>query len=116
MAALLVSEVMVRNPVLLRPEQSIFSARELMLIHEYECLFVVDEGRKPIGVVTTLDTTGEEPKKTVDKIMKKENLQVIREGQTVQEAAQMFAVGGHSLLALPVVDADGTAVGVLRIR
>jgi acetoin utilization protein AcuB len=110
-----VSEVMVRNPIVLRPEQSLFSARELMVIHEYECLFVVDEKRKPIGVVTTLFTSLEEPKKTVEKVMKTE-FQVIRETQLVQEAANMFTSGGMSLLALPVVDAGGALVGILRLK
>lgn len=112
---MLVKDVMVRNPIVLRPEQSVFSARELMLIHEYECLFVVDEKRRPVGVVTTLFTNMEEPKKTVDRVMKTE-FQVIRENQTVQEAAHMFTMGGVSMLAMPVVDEDGSVVGILRIK
>ncbi|MBI3893999.1 MAG: CBS domain-containing protein [Candidatus Wallbacteria bacterium] len=112
---MLVKDVMVRNPIVLRPEQSVFSARELMLIHEYECLFVVDDKRHPVGVVTTLFTNLEEPKKTVEKVMKTE-FQVIRDNQTVQEAAHMFTTGGVSMLAMPVVDEEGAVTGILRIK
>ncbi len=108
-----VKEIMVVNPVVLKPAQSLFAAHEMMLIHEYECLFVVDEERRPIGMVSTLSTSGDQ-KATVETVMKKD-FQIISEKQTVQEAANMFTAG-HSKLALPVVDEKGILVGILRLR
>ncbi|MBI4858793.1 MAG: CBS domain-containing protein [Candidatus Riflebacteria bacterium] len=105
---------MIPNPVLLKAQQSIFSAREIMLIHEYECLFVVDADRKPIGVVTSLHTTGDEKKRTVDKVMKTEVI-TLKETQTVQEAAKAFTSSEHKVLAMPVVDDNGALVGVVSL-
>lgn len=113
--SLQVKEVMVQNPLCLRPEQTLFSARELMLIHEFECLFVVDDAKKPVGYVTTLSVGAKDPKKTVDTVMKKD-FQVIQETSTVQEAANIFVEGGTSVLAIPVVDGGGKLNGILRVR
>lgn len=110
-----VKDIMIPNPVLLKPQQSIFSAREIMLIHEYECLFVIDDDRRPIGVVTSIHMSADEKKKTVDKVMKADVVS-LRESQTVQEAAGFFSRQDVSLLAMPVVDEAGGVVGVVRIK
>lgn len=112
--AMLVKDIMVVNPVLLRPEQSLFSARELMLIHEYETLFVVDGDKKPIGVVSVMNLVGDDRKKTVEKVMRTD-FDTIRETQPVQDAANLFSRKGGGR-ALPVVDESGQVVGVMRVR
>ena len=113
---MLVKEIMIPNPILLKPQQSVFSAREIMLIHEYECLFVIDDDRKPIGVVTSIHMSPDEKKKTVEKVMKTDGVVTLLENQTVQEAATFFSRQDVSLLAMPVVDEIGGVVGVVRIR
>jgi acetoin utilization protein AcuB len=112
---MLVKDIMIPNPVLLKAHQSIFSAREIMLIHEYECLFVVDADRKPIGAVTSIQMSMDEKKKTVDKVMKLD-VATLKENQTVQEAAACFAQHRESLLAMPVVDEAGAVVGIVTIK
>jgi len=112
---MLVKEIMILNPVLLKPHQSIFSAREIMLIHEYECLFVVDADRKPIGVVTSIQMSMDEKKKTVDKVMRSDVV-TLRENQTVQEAAAHFTHHDLSLMAMPVVDGAGAVVGIVTLK
>jgi acetoin utilization protein AcuB len=111
----LVKDIMIPNPILLKPQQSVFSAREIMLIHEYECLFVIDDDRKPIGVVTSIHMSADEKKKTVDKVMKTD-VATLKESQSVQEAAASFTRHDVSLLAMPVVDDAGSVVGIVRIK
>ena len=38
-----IKEIMISNPLMLKPEQSVFTARELMIINGFECLYVVDK-------------------------------------------------------------------------
>lgn len=109
-------ERMIHNPVLLKPQLSVAAARELMVIHEYECLYIVDEDRRPIGMVTTLQTAAtDEKKKTVEKVMRRE-FTVLHEDQSIPEAATTFLEGDKSLLAMPVVDREGRCVGIVRIK
>lgn len=112
---MLVKDIMIPNPVLLQPQQSVFSAREIMLINEYECLFVIDEERKPIGLVTSIHISADDKKKTVDKVMR-QDVVTLHENQTVQEAAAFFSRQDVSMLSLPVVDEAGAMVGVVRVR
>jgi acetoin utilization protein AcuB len=88
-----------------------------MLINEYECLFVIDDERRPAGVVTSFHMSADEKKKkkTVDKVMKSD-VTALREDQSVQEAASFFSRQDVSRLAMPVVDEAGAVVGVVRIK
>ncbi len=115
--ALLVKEIMVENPVVLRPEQSVYSAREIMLLHGYECLFVVDKENRPIGYVQTLMLSSESKKKTIGKIMATEFV-VVHQNQTVRECAHLFTdrAKTHGMLVLPVINDDEELVGIVRIR
>lgn len=113
--ALLVKDIMIPNPVTLRSEQSIYSARELMVIHEFQTLFVVDDRRRPVGVVTTLVLTTDDRKKTVDKVMSTE-IESVHMNQTAREAAHLFTGKAKGLMVLPVVDDEGGLIGIVRIR
>lgn len=110
-----IKEIMISNPVLLKPEQSVFTARELMIINGFECLYVVDKTGKPVGVVTTLTAAVEDSKKKISKIQTTE-FEVIRESLSLQEAAAVFAKADISHLALPVVDDEGIMTGLVRVK
>jgi acetoin utilization protein AcuB len=110
-----IREIMVSNPLFLKPEQSVFTARELMIINGFECLFVVDKAGKPTGVVTTLTAAVEDSKKKVNKVAT-DDYEVISADATVQEGASVFAKNDIGHLALPVVDDQGVMVGIVRVK
>lgn len=109
-----VKDILVARPVYLKPDQTVFTARELMILSEYECLFVVDDDLKPIGMVTTLHASVEDPRKKVTKVMT-QDYEVLEEEQTLVEAAKIFADKDIHHLALPVVDSSGQMVGIVRV-
>jgi len=110
-----VKEKMRKNPVVLKPQLSVASARELMIIHEYECLYIVDDDNRPIGLVTTLQTSSAEKKKAVEKVMKKD-FQVLNEDDSIQDAAAAFLKSDKMVLAMPVVDKDQKLVGIIGVK
>jgi len=109
-----IKDIMVPNPVYLKPMQTVFTAHELMILSDYECLFVVDDDMRPVGMVTTLHASVEDSKKKVDRVMVSE-YEVLREDQSITEAAQIFTKSNIHHLALPVVDTNGVLVGILRV-
>lgn len=113
--ALLVKEIMVSNPICLLPDQTVYSAREQMIINEYHTLFVVDKKKRPIGMVSTLYINTEDMKKSVDKVMM-EDVQTIHINQTVREAAHVFSKMTDGMMVLPVTGDDGELIGICRIR
>jgi magnesium transporter len=74
-------------------------------------LYVVDRFQKLIGVVGLRDLIVAEPQATIESIMKREVVSV-PVGTDQEEVAQLMKK--YSLLALPVVDADGRLVGVIH--
>ena len=85
-----IRDIMITNPVTLRGEQSLFSARELMVIHEYECLFVVNDEAEPVGILTTVDIN-EDPKKKVVSTAMRTEFPRLNPDDDIQSAAQVFA-------------------------
>lgn len=110
-----IQDIMIRNPVTLRPNQSLFSARELMVLHDYECLYVVDEAGRPVGLVPAVALSGDPAKRTVDKVMRADFPRVAV-GDTVQTAAKLLATGDANHLAMAVVGVDGTLEGIVRVK
>jgi len=109
-----IKEIMVPNPLYLKPEQSVFTARELMIINGYECLYVVDKDGKPAGVVTTLLAAVEDSKKKVIKVATTD-FQTIHQNWTIQEAASVFTRNDVNRLVMPVVDDNGVMIGIVRV-
>lgn len=110
-----IKEIMISNPLVLKPEQSVFTARELMIINGFECIYVADKAGKPVGVVTTLTAAVEDSKKKISKIATTE-FEIITESQTLQEAALVFSRADISHLALPVVNDEGVMTGIVRVK
>lgn len=112
---MLIRDKMIPNPLCLKEEQTVFTAKELMLLNELDCLYVVDEGHTPVGVVTSLAASAEASRSKVSKVMSAE-IVTVREDQPLQEAALVFAKRNYNRVTIPVVDAAGVFVGVVRMR
>jgi len=113
--ALLVKEIMIPDPICLKPEQTVYSAREQMIIHEYHTLFVVDDKKRPVGMVSTLYINMEDMKKDISKVMIND-VETIHFNQTVREAAHTFSEKADGMMVLPVIGDDGELIGIVRIR
>lgn len=109
-----IRDIMLKDPLTLRPEQTVFTAREVMLLNGYECLYVVDEAGKPVGL---LDSLGASAKKTgkVQAIMVTE-FSTVKQSASTQEAAAIFTQKASDHLSLPVVDDGGMLVGIVRVK
>jgi acetoin utilization protein AcuB len=110
-----VSEKMIPNPLSLKLEQTAFTAKELMVLNDLECLFVVDDDGKPVGVVGTIAVSAESGRTKVSKIMSPAVV-TLREDQPLAEAATIFAKRDYNWVNIPVVDGDGKLTGLVRMR
>lgn len=111
----LIKDIMIAHPVTLRAEQSVFSARELMLIHRYDSLFVVDVEGRPIGILTGVDIVDDAKKKTVEGAMRTD-FPTVSPGDSIQVAARIMVEEKAQNLAMAVVGEKGLLEGVVRIR
>ncbi|HCC36781.1 MAG TPA: hypothetical protein DEQ14_03725 [Treponema sp.] len=126
---MLVSQVMTRNPVFIRPDVSLADARSLMDREQIGHLPVLDKNNILLGIVTRKDLlkAGPSPatsldmyeisyllsKLTVEKIMEK-NVITVSEDEVIEEAARIMADKGigclpvmnSSLLAGIITDTD----------
>lgn len=106
---------MLTNPMVLKARQSVFTAKELMMLNELECMYVVDEDHRPIGVVTAHTATVENARKHVDKVMAP-IMFTVHPDRPIQEAAQIFSRPNMARSHLPVADADGVMVGLISMK
>jgi len=110
-----IKDKMIPNPLCLKVEQTAFTAKELMMLNELECLYVVDDDGKPIGVVSSVAASSETGRAKVKKIMS-EAIVTVNENQTLQDAALIFSHKDYNRVTIPVVDDEGKLVGVVRMR
>jgi acetoin utilization protein AcuB len=50
-----VHQIMTRHPITLRPQAEIAEAARLLLAHRISCIPIVDDERKPVGIVSWRD-------------------------------------------------------------
>jgi acetoin utilization protein AcuB len=50
-----VHQIMTRHPITLRPQAEISEAARLLLAHRISCIPIVDDDRKPVGIVSWRD-------------------------------------------------------------
>ena len=112
---MLIRDKMIPNPLCLKQEQTVFSAKELMLLNGLECLYVVDDEYKPIGVVSSLAVSAESSRSRVARVMT-DDVVTVKEDQSLHEAALVFAKRDYNRVTIPVVNHDGVLVGVVRMR
>jgi acetoin utilization protein AcuB len=109
-----IQDLMLREPLTLRGEQTIFTAREVMLLNGYETLYVVDEEGKPVGILDALLASSKKSGK-VASIMQKD-FPSIPGNAGSQEAAAIFTDKSSGHQTLPVVNDQGILIGILRVK
>ncbi len=112
--AVKISDIMLRDPLTLKREQTIFTAREVMLLNGYECLYVVDDEGKPVGLVDSLRAASKKTGK-VSSIMETD-FATVKDSDSPRDAAAIFTEKRADHLSLPVVDAGGKLVGIIRVK
>lgn len=112
-----VSEVMVKDPVVINSDMSIMDAANAMAKSDCGCLLVMTDD-KIVGIVTERDIVrkglhkySEASDAKVSSIMSAP-LVVVRPDATVEEAAEVMVK--HSIRRLPVVDSRGV-VGLITV-
>ncbi|MCS7106989.1 MAG: CBS domain-containing protein [Acidilobaceae archaeon] len=113
-----VSEYMSSPVFVVRPEDSLAYARNLMLSREISRLVVVDSNTKPIGTITISDIISfisAREESTLDEVLVKEvmpkEVVTIEESKTVKAAAYLMLK--HKIGGLPVIDEKGSLVGII---
>jgi IMP dehydrogenase len=95
--------------LVLPPTGTVGEALNLLPKRGHNAVIVVDDGR-PVGVVTEADCAGVDRFTQLDTIMSRELL-TLPAGMDAERAFDLLHDGRHRLA--PVVDADGTIVGIL---
>jgi magnesium transporter len=110
-----VGSVMTSDYATLRPEMTSSEAVEALRAQAVEAetiytAYIVDGGRRLVGVVSLRDLLIARPRQTVAEIMDDEPVYVRAEAEQ-EEAAKLIA--RYDLIALPVLDSDGRLVGIV---
>ncbi len=90
-----VRDHMVKRPVLVTPDTELFAAIHKILVHKISGVTVVDDNRKPVGMLSELDC-----------------LRAILSGSYYQEEIGTIRVGDHMTTELESVDPDEQIVDV----
>ena len=115
-------DYMLKHPVTVRPDASLFEAIHLILANRISGVCVVDEAGKLVGMLSELDclrgvlsaTYNQSAIGTVRDEMTTTNLEVARSGEVIVDIAQNMLQ--HKRRRLPVVDQDGRLLGQITIR
>jgi CBS domain-containing protein len=115
-------DYMLKHPVTVHPDASLFEAIHLILVNRISGLCVVDEAGKLVGMLSELDclrgvlsaTYNQSAIGTVRDEMTTTNLEVARPGEVIVDIAQNMLQ--HKRRRLPVVDQDGRLLGQITIR
>lgn len=123
---MLVRDRMTRDPVTIRPDTSFQDALMLMRDHEFRRLPIVDPTGKLVGIVSERDLLYASPSPAstlnvwemnyllerllIGEIMTKEVITTTPE-TPLEDAARIMVE--HKIGGLPVVDTDGTVIGVI---
>ncbi|HDD36076.1 MAG TPA: CBS domain-containing protein, partial [Archaeoglobus veneficus] len=101
MTKIRVADYMTKNVYTLKPEDTIEDAINLIEKTGHDGFPVVDDERKVIGYVSSIDLLKKDPKMKIGEIMSKK-LYVARDFMDLRDAARVMFRTGHS--KLPVVD------------
>ena len=107
-----VSELMTRSPITAAPSAPIDAIAELMTKHHISCVPIVDDARRPTGIVTKLDLIEcrDAGRTTAREIMMPHAMTLPAEATLATAASLMSHEGFHHVL---VVDPERRLVGVL---
>jgi CBS domain-containing protein len=114
-----VGRICCREVNLAAPDESVQSAAQRMGKAGVGSLVVLDERRRPIGIITDRDLvvrvigSGRDPVSTpVGRVMTR-NVKVIDEGSAIEAA--LVTMRGAAVRRVPVVDRKGALVGLLSL-
>ena len=106
---------MIRNPITLQPAATLREAAALMARFHISGVPVVDTSGKLVGIITNRDLQFErELDRPLAAAMTQEGLVTAPVGTTLDEAERIL--GKHRIEKLPVVEADGTLVGLITVK
>lgn len=117
-----VSDHMLLKPVLVTPETDLFEAIHLILVNKLSGVTVIDEHRRPVGILSELDClkailTGTYYQMVggrVSEYMTTGPIDTIAPGDDVLSVAQSML--DHKRRRRPVVDENGVLVGQVTCR
>ncbi|MFB7428347.1 GuaB1 family IMP dehydrogenase-related protein [Streptomyces hydrogenans] len=98
------------TPIVLEPHQTVADALALLPKRAHEAGVVVDEHRRPVGVVTDADLTGVDRFTQLSEVMSKDLLLLDAE---IDPREAFNTLDGANRRYAPAVDADGRLVGIL---
>lgn len=113
---------MLKQPVTVHPDASLFEAIHLILVNKISGLCVVDESGKLVGLLSELDclrgvlsaTYNQAAIGAVRDAMTTDDIQVAGPGDAIVDIAEDML--RHNRRRRPVVDHDGRLVGQISIR
>ena len=113
---------MLKQPVTVHPDASLFDAIHLILVNRISGLCVVDEAGKLLGLLSELDclrgvlsaTYNQTAIGTVRDVMSASDIQVARPGDAIVDIAEDMLQ--HKRRRRPVVDHAGHLIGQISIR
>jgi CBS domain-containing protein len=113
---------MLKKPVTVHPDASLFDAIHLILVNKISGLCVVDESGKLMGLLSELDclrgvlsaTYNDTAIGSVRDVMSTSNIQVARPGDAIVDIAEDMLQ--HKRRRRPVVDHAGRLIGQISIR
>ena len=102
---------MIADPITVAPDATLASARSLMTANGISGLVIVDDDRRPTGIITGRDLRFEDDGgRPVREVMTTEVV-VAPAGIALDQASQLL--GRHKIEKLPLVDGDGRLVGLM---
>lgn len=111
-----VKDIMDKNPIIVDQSQTVFGLREIVILRQPECILVIDDDKKLVGMMTPthlatiVDVDIEE---TVTAVMQSK-FKRANSNMSVREAAAMLSAS--ELEALPVVDNNDQLLGVVTYK
>ncbi len=110
-----VESSMVTDPISIEPDRSVAEARELMAKSAISGLPVVNSKGRLVGIVTRRDLLFEdEPDKSVQEVMTKDNLITAPVGTTLKQARDILR--RYRIEKLPIVDRRGQLKGLMTAK
>lgn len=111
-----VKDIMDASPATVQQDDTLFAMREIMILRQPECIVVLDQERKVVGILTTahfVTANDLDPDEKVEKIMRR-NFRRVYVTMSVREAAALLSASEFE--ALPVVDTNDGLLGVITYR
>ncbi|SDM16285.1 IMP dehydrogenase [Halarsenatibacter silvermanii] len=103
------------DPFHLSPQDSIYSAEELMSRYRISGVPIVDDDKRLVGILTNRDLRFEDDyDRPIKEVMTEENLVTAPEGTTLEEAKSVLQK--HKIEKLPLVDENNVLKGLITIK